>query len=298
MLYICYGLLFSSDIELPELTEMNDSSICGNYPLIKIKIAHQTEILPPEAVQTNPHIWHCNGATYIIIPDVVCFFIKNGTEIRITPGHLSSSQVIRSLLFGPAMAALLFQRGIVVMRGATIQIGNNAMLIIGRSGVGKSTLAAKLISRGHKIIADDIAPIDENCVALQGPGQIKLWRESLDLLNISAEYIPKVRPEIQRFRLPCQATDSSEPLKVRWIYVMESGKGIGYHINKLSGINKFSQINNNLYNSSMLASDVLRANYLAWCGRLSSLATMTEISRDTRGADINIITNYIISELS
>ena len=298
MLYTCYGLLLSSDIELPELTEMNDSSICDNYPLIKIKIFHQTEILPPEAVQTNPHIWHCNGATHITIPDVVGFFIKDGNEIRITPGQLSSSQIIRSLLFGPAMAALLFQRGIVVMRGATIQIGNYAMLIIGRSGVGKSTLAARLVSRGHKIIADDIAPLDENCAALQGPAQIKLWRESLDLLNISAENIPRVRPEIQRFRLPCQATDSSEPLKVRWIYVMESGKEMGHHINKLSGINKFRQINNNLYNSSMLASDVLRANYLAWCGRLSSMATMTEISRDARGEDINVIANYILSELS
>lgn len=55
-----------------------------------------------------------------------------------------------------------------VIHGVFLDIFDIGVLIIGSSGVGKSDCALELISRGHKLIADDVVLVAKTGVSLTG----------------------------------------------------------------------------------------------------------------------------------
>ena len=73
--------------------------------------------------------------------------------------------------------------------GVFVQIKGKGVLIIGKSGVGKSEVALDLISRGHKFIADDSVSFyinDQNALMGKAPSLLKNLMEvrGLGILDI------------------------------------------------------------------------------------------------------------------
>jgi hypothetical protein len=81
------------------------------------------------------------------------------------------------------MGAILHQRGFMPLHGSCVTDGNRAILITGDSGAGKSTLAAEFLSKGWKLLTDDVCAVSDSetnpTVHASYPSQ-KLWRDSLD----------------------------------------------------------------------------------------------------------------------
>ena len=67
-----------------------------------------------------------------------------------------------ALLAGPVLGGLLRRRGTTSLHGCAIAIGDGAIVVVGARGAGKSTLAAALAQRGHAVLADDVAALDEH----------------------------------------------------------------------------------------------------------------------------------------
>jgi hypothetical protein len=59
-------------------------------------------------------------------------------------------------LFGPALILLLARRRIFCLHASAIRVGNGAVLVLGESGAGKSTMAR---AAGGARLCDDISPI-------------------------------------------------------------------------------------------------------------------------------------------
>ncbi len=60
--------------------------------------------------------------------------------------------------------------------GVFVEIKGRGVLIIGKSGIGKSEVALDLISRGHKLIADDSVSFyknDQNAIIGEAPSLLK-----------------------------------------------------------------------------------------------------------------------------
>jgi HPr kinase/phosphorylase len=73
--------------------------------------------------------------------------------------------------------------------GVFVQIKGKGVLIIGKSGIGKSEVALDLISRGHKFIADDSVSFyinDQNALMGKAPSLLKNLMEvrGLGILDI------------------------------------------------------------------------------------------------------------------
>ena len=85
------------------------------------------------------------------------------------------------------------QRKILPLHGSAIAIEGKAYAIVGESGAGKSTLAASLLSRGYKLLSDDVIPIllSEKNIPFVVPAypQQKLWLESLNQFEMKAELL-------------------------------------------------------------------------------------------------------------
>ena len=62
-------------------------------------------------------------------------------------------------LAGTVWAALLLQRGIVPFHASAVEFEAGAVLFLGRSGAGKSSLLGALLKRGRAMLADDVAGV-------------------------------------------------------------------------------------------------------------------------------------------
>ena len=70
------------------------------------------------------------------------------------------------------------------LHGVFVEIKGKGILIIGKSGIGKSEVALDLIHRGHKLIADDSVVFykqDKNTLVGQAPSLLKNMMEVRDL---------------------------------------------------------------------------------------------------------------------
>lgn len=63
-------------------------------------------------------------------------------------------------LLGPALGTILHLRGYSVMHAASVEVGDEAILLMGISTAGKSTLTAALVEEGAPFLCDDLSPLD------------------------------------------------------------------------------------------------------------------------------------------
>ena len=70
----------------------------------------------------------------------------------------------------------------MLLHGSCVTDGKRSVLIIGDSGAGKSTLASEFLSRGWKLVTDDVTTVlntDPPTVQSSYPSQ-KLWKDAMD----------------------------------------------------------------------------------------------------------------------
>src|SRR3569833_489545 len=150
------------------------------------------------------------------------FHIRKGREIIVDllpDAHFGS---VRTLLAGRFFGYLLRQRGYLALHASAVAVGGNAVLFLGESGAGKSTMAAAFHTRGHQVLADDVAAVR---VMGAGPELLPAW-PGVRLLDDSREAIGAQDPtefltDKYLYRNGRSAPYSSIPLKR--IYAL------GYH---------------------------------------------------------------------
>ncbi len=87
-------------------------------------------------------------------------------RVVLTPGDDADFAAV--LLQGAVFAALTTLRGAYCLHATTVAINGFRVAIAGPSGVGKSTVAATLISEGAKLVADDVSCVQN----IQGIGSL------------------------------------------------------------------------------------------------------------------------------
>jgi len=92
------------------------------------------------------------------------FYLAPGgqTIARVADGSSMMTDLDREILVGPALVLALTMCGTWCLHASAILHGERALLFLGESGQGKSTLAAYLASAGGsegQLVADDILPV-------------------------------------------------------------------------------------------------------------------------------------------
>ena len=93
---------------------------------------------------------------------------------------------------GRLLSALLAPKA--TMHGTLVEVYGTGVLLMGKSGIGKSECALDLISRGHRLVADDVVEISRMENGLQGKGSpiIRHHMEirGLGIINVKEMYGP------------------------------------------------------------------------------------------------------------
>ena len=76
------------------------------------------------------------------------------------------------LLLDTGLWVTSFCRGFELLHASAVELGGRAVALVGRTGGGKTTLAAELVRRGHPLVSDDVVALSragEQIAAHPGP---------------------------------------------------------------------------------------------------------------------------------
>lgn len=114
-------------------------------------------------------------------------------EVRISPGLDSvvvhpdpdgPVDMVPILLAGNVIALLLTLRGLEVLHGSAVAVGDTAVAFVGHSNAGKSTLAGEACVAGASLVADDVLAVevvDDDARCVRGGVELRLRRGADEL---------------------------------------------------------------------------------------------------------------------
>lgn len=113
--------------------------------------------------------------------DIGCFQCQNNqiTYQKKTPNE----DIFRLFAISEVLGLFLLQKGVFLLHGSAVKIGEEASVFIGKSGAGKSTTVAAFAKAEFTVLSDDMTAIvfDENDIPFILPAYpvIKIWEESV-----------------------------------------------------------------------------------------------------------------------
>ena len=150
------------------------------------------------------------------LPGVATYFVRDGVHILVDRETGAADLDVRSYLMGSLFAVLCHQRGLLPLHASAIAGPQGAVAFLGASGAGKSSIAAFLSRRGHRVLADDIclvdpaAPRDQRVLPVAP--WLKLWSTTLDAMGESNRELPRVFSDDEKYRYSLQQHEASTPL--------------------------------------------------------------------------------------
>ena len=145
------------------------------------------------------------GAFLLTVDGVARYLATDGRDVLVEPRGGGDPDV-GVFLAGPVFGALLQQRGVVTLHASAVATEAGAVLFVGGSGCGKSSLAAALVARGYALMADNVTGVvleeDGHVVALPAFPGVCLWADALDSLGWQAR--DRVRPSLEKYLVPVE----------------------------------------------------------------------------------------------
>jgi hypothetical protein len=122
----------------------------------------------------------------------------DAADARLTIGTNQNWAACEYPLTGVVMAVLLALSGRTVLHGAALAVNGRALVLLGDSGHGKSTLAAALIARGASLLTDDVVRLqrgDDGYRATAGVPRLSLDGDAVKRLIAR---VPAVAVRVER----------------------------------------------------------------------------------------------------
>ncbi|MDY7031661.1 MAG: hypothetical protein SVY10_07100 [Thermodesulfobacteriota bacterium] len=219
----------------------------------------------------------------LAIEGVARYLVSSGKEILIDRAPDAPDDDVRLFLLGSAFGALLHQRGLLPLHGSAVEKDESAVVFLGHSRVGKSTLAAAFGKSGYRMISDDVAVVamDGNNMPLILPSypQFKLQVDAVRKLGEEPESLPMVDPLMEKHALPFQDGFCKRFLPLRRLYVLDVTNNRGFHLRPLKGAEKLSAIINNTYRINFLDGIDRKMLHFKQCVAVAKCAMMIQVTR-------------------
>ena len=272
--YTISELRLRSQIELPELLPAAET---GGQAEVSLICAETPAAL--ENPVNSGVLYQAAPAQFLLkMPKIARYWVRNGNEILVTPEAESLAEEVRLFLLGTVWAALLHQRELLVLHASGILTPKGAVIFMGRSSAGKSSLAAAFYQRGYPVLGDDTIALDilkKQVVAYPTFPQLRLWPDMLHKLGIKADEVLPVRPKLQKRTLPTPEGFSTTPQPVFAIYVLGSQVENEIKLEKFQGMARFSTLLNNTFREKFLGGLGLRPVHFQ---KVSQVAQKTRIA--------------------
>ena len=133
---------------------------------------------------------------------------------------------------------------VVTLHAAAARTPAGAVLLLGRSGHGKSSLAAALVERGYALLADNVAGLvlkDERVAALPSFASLRLWRQTLEMMRTPPEVRSRVRQGVEKYWVKASSA-SAGVARVCAAIVLTPSKGVDIRMEAVPPNDAFWQL--------------------------------------------------------
>jgi len=202
------------------------------------------------------------------------FLAEGGERVTVERNPAAENTMLAFHLLGAILAALLRQRGMLVLHGNaaltplrdlpgfctmssnnSVDSGNlaglGAVMLSGVSGSGKSTTLAALLARGCTMLTDDITVLNfdpaGNVIALPGIPQLHLTEDAAEGLGQDISDLP--RYPWKRMKAPVSTAHAmaAAPAPLRSIYLLDFHDDDKIQLQPLTGGEKFAALQECVY---------------------------------------------------
>lgn len=219
------GLRISSAIELQELMPYDGAADEADVVITLGPIDRAV----PSPVADGGHFRVTTAEAHFFWEVSGHFLVAGGRTIVVDPAPGAPPELIRLPLLGAVFAALLCQRGFLVLHGSAVAVGDVAVALVGEKGTGKSTTAAAFRQAGHTVLVDDVLAL-----RLAGDGrpprvwpafpQLKLWPEAALATGADPAGLPSLHDRVVKRSLVFHEAFTTRPLPLRRLYFLEWGE--------------------------------------------------------------------------
>ncbi|EGJ30461.1 MULTISPECIES: hypothetical protein [Moorena] len=210
--YSAFGLCIHSEIRLPELLPSQ------GQPDLMIRFGDIKDLSHETINEKERVLGYIEG--------VGKFLICQGREITVYPLTDQDPSVVRPTIVGSAMAAVLRQRGLLVLHASCVNINGKGIAFMGNSGAGKSTLADAFHCQNYPVLTDDVMAVNTTAqqpMVLPAYPQFKLWQPTVDALGHKPEQLSPIFVGADKLRYRFEEGFQSTPLPLKRIYILAYG---------------------------------------------------------------------------
>jgi hypothetical protein len=246
--YTLYGITLSVPFPCPALT----TAPAGTVPDVAVVEGPVPRTLPESMVdgpnwQASPGVFLFRGGR-----NSGRFLVEGGERITLIRNPAAEEKRLCAHLLAAVMAALLRQRGLLVLHANVAITPSGAVAISGGTGAGKSTTQAVLLARGCRMVTDDITVLglgqDGRVIALPGVVKMNLCEDAAARLGHDVASLPRNLLRSIKVIVPVVPDDIlDEPVPLKTIYLLNCHEGSELNVTPLAGVDKFSTLQECIY---------------------------------------------------
>ena len=306
--YQVFGVQIESQFELKELITILPCSNCD------IIVRKSNTILRPATATIPANINFPitelkENYSYLELANIVQYEVRNNSDfISIHINILDPEKlfVIYAWFYGSVLTAALHMLEIFALHASAL-IGkqNDLILFSGRSGIGKSTIAANLYNKGYKIVTDDkcVLKWDQslNRFIVQPAIQIiRLWEDAIDNLdsdNFLEDKTP-VADKLNKFQFKINISiDDIHALQFKSLNIIrDTIPGSTLEVRKITGRRKLRLLQQQTHRvENIKALNKMEAHW-NFIQRLANHCTINIILRP-KGTTIEAFTSFVEEQL-
>lgn len=276
--YRTYGLVVESEIECPNLPPDDGE------PQVRVRYGSV-----PEKVRNPLHAFGCYESSetefLLSLNTLGRFWVSRGQEIRIEPESGADEDQIRAHAFGSIFGVALAQRRQLLLHASVVATERGAVLFMGPSGHGKSTLAGEFSRRGYPVVADDIAAMTGvngvPCVQVGRP-TILLHEDSMERLCMTPQGYRHSASKGSKGMVAVADPADSCPVPVRAAYALIPEEGSAIRLTPLSGFDKVVTLAANVFQLYLLSGTDALSAFFDELTTLSKRVNVVRVERPSR----------------
>jgi hypothetical protein len=276
--YSYYGLNIKSFFSFPELLEIEFEKPDVVVSLGKVKEGYSQKRIP-EGLHFDSmdcFVFKVGGS--------FMYQVSEGRSIvvEILQDKGSDLECLRLYLLGPVFSALLHQRRITLFHASVVCKNSQCIAIAGKSGSGKSTMAAELcLQRGYFFLADDVCAIafSEGSYyrILPSTPRIKIFPDAMERLHLGCDNFKLISENTGKFSIPVKDRLPDVNTRLKSFFTLKTYDNNEIGVFELKGIEKVESL---LKNS-------LWVDYFRWMGHQEYL--FSECSSICRNVEVYMV---------
>ena len=198
---------------------------------------------------------------------------------------------VTGVLVGPVLGGLLRLWRRVSLHGCVVASGGSAVVILGRRGAGKSTLAAAMARAGHPVLSDDLAALSERAPedwwVEPGYPRLRLAPDSAAFLLSDSDRAPDAGPVVTGSQRRYVSLDAdgrrgwcfgSEGMDLAAVYELQRASGCGApRVSPLAGAESMATLVRHLKPAVVPLPPATRAHELKQLARLAAAISVRRL---------------------